>query len=69
MSSDNADLATRLASAASGDRKAASELLPLVYAELRALARARIVPRASKRQTLTAVPPASIAISVTPVSR
>ncbi|MCA9245283.1 MAG: sigma-70 family RNA polymerase sigma factor [Phycisphaerales bacterium] len=42
MSSDNADLATRLASAASGDRKAASELLPLVYAELRALARARM---------------------------
>lgn len=42
MSSENADLATMLASAASGDRKAASELLPLVYGELRALARARM---------------------------
>src|SRR6476469_3777691 len=42
---------TRLLNAAAGDRRAAADLLPLVYGELRRLAAARLAPE-SPDQTL-----------------
>ena len=42
MSEPGANLSQTLSAAASGDRKAAADLLPLVYNELRSLARARM---------------------------
>lgn len=52
MADASQPLANTLAAAARGDRKAAAELLPLVYAELRDLARARMagLPRGNTLQ-------------------
>ena len=49
----DSQIAAVLQAAQGGDRQAASDLLPLVYAELRELARARLA-RESPGQTLTA---------------
>ncbi len=50
--SGNSDVSAVLQAAQAGDRQAANDLLPLVYAELHALARARLA-RLPPGQTLT----------------